>query len=98
MKCPHCGEACSRAARHCPHCGVVFSPETRANRMRGRDLIGGHFYPLDLALALSLDHGLAYITQAADRASSSGHSSRTRVQRLANGKLAHERQQRARAP
>lgn len=94
MSCPHCGRDVPRLARRCPYCDTSYSPETRANRLKGRDFILGHFYPLDVEKALSLETGLAYIEKAAERARREPRAARHQV-RL---RIERERTLRQRSP
>jgi hypothetical protein len=68
VNCPYCGLAAPRLAQRCPHCGVGYSPETRANRKRGRDFHSGFFFPLYAEQALSHVTGPGYVEECAERA------------------------------
>lgn len=94
MKCPYCGLEVSRAARRC-ECGPV-SPESRANRMRGRDLHGGYFYPLDRKRALDVltagDYLAACVKRALREKASARNRTATAARRLRERELSEQRE------
>lgn len=52
------------------------SPETAANESRRKRLVGGYFYPLEVARALDGTRGEAYIAEAVARAKREPQSAR----------------------